>query len=375
MRNFIFGIICLLCTGFAGCEPKPEPEPVPELYQITVSTPENGTITSSLTEAVEGENLTFTATPDNGFLLTSVEVNGEDIWNGETDAAQEVEFVMPAEDIEVSATFVARKYAITVTTSSEGTIAVTADGTPVEAAAESTQINIAATPNTGYEFAKWEITGVAPAAETSATTTFTMPGNDVVIAALYKMLPTETTDPGVVFNGVRWATRNVGAPGKFVGAPEEDGMLYQWNRRVGWSAADPLTSSDGATAWDNTMSESEVWEEANNPCPDGWRTPTWDEVHSLMDYETNTETVSNETSGSDVIFTNDATGESILFPATGFRFAAGGGSAAYDIIGYYWTSDISDYYDNMGTVFLFSGGVQIASLDNGAGIAIRCVAK
>ena len=52
-------------------------------------------------------------------------------------------------------------------------------------------------------------------------------------------------DPGVLINGVRWATRNVDAPGTFTTAPENAGMLYQWNRRVGWSNSEPMVNSNG----------------------------------------------------------------------------------------------------------------------------------
>ena len=54
--------------------------------------------------------------------------------------------------------------------------------------------------------------------------------------------------PGVGINGVVWATRNVGLPGIFVKNPEDAGMLYQWNSKVGWSSTDPLVSTDGS-AW------------------------------------------------------------------------------------------------------------------------------
>jgi len=85
------------------------------------------------------------------------------------------------------------------------------------------------------------------------------------------------------------------------------------------------------------------------------------------------ETVLYETTDTnDVILTNPATEDSILFPASGFRLSDGG-SVAYDTIGYYWTSDASAYYDNAGTVFLFSGGINIASFDYNFAASIRCV--
>jgi len=39
----------------------------------------------------------------------------------------------------------------------------------------------------------------------------------------------DTIDEGVTINGVTWATRNVGAFGKFATHPESPGMFYQWN--------------------------------------------------------------------------------------------------------------------------------------------------
>ena len=61
---------------------------------------------------------------------------------------------------------------------------------------------------------------------------------------------TPTTDPGVHINGVVWATRNVDTPGTFATRPESAGMLYRWNRRIGWSATDPIVDSNGNTTWE-----------------------------------------------------------------------------------------------------------------------------
>ena len=90
-----------------------------------------------------------------------------------------------------------------------------------------------------------------------------------------------TCDEGVEINGLIWATRNVGAPGTFVENPEDPGMFYQWNRRVGWSVTDPLISSKGDTSWDTTVPAGTSWEKENDPCPPGWRVPTDREFESL----------------------------------------------------------------------------------------------
>ena len=94
---------------------------------------------------------------------------------------------------------------------------------------------------------------------------------------------TDTTDAGVLINGVVWATRNVDAPGTFAQNPEDIGMLYQYDRNIGWSSNDPLIASNGSTTWNTTYSYSPVWQEENDPCPCGWRVPTPTELQSLVD--------------------------------------------------------------------------------------------
>ena len=93
----------------------------------------------------------------------------------------------------------------------------------------------------------------------------------------------DSTPLSVKIDGIRWATRNVGAPGTFVQNPEDAGMLYQWNRRVGWSSTNPMVNSDGGTVWDDSTPTGTAWYPENDPCPDGWRVPTRWELQSLFD--------------------------------------------------------------------------------------------
>ncbi|MDR1518400.1 MAG: hypothetical protein LBS52_10025 [Dysgonamonadaceae bacterium] len=92
------------------------------------------------------------------------------------------------------------------------------------------------------------------------------------------------SDKGVVINGITWATRNVDAPGTFTKNPEDAGMFYQWNRKIGWSSASPMVNSDGGTTWDETHIDGSTWEKANDPCPSGWRVPTWFEFERLLNF-------------------------------------------------------------------------------------------
>lgn len=82
-----------------------------------------------------------------------------------------------------------RDYAVTVT----GGTATVAAGTPITRAMEGVEITITAQAPDGKHFVKWVVKagGVTLANETSATTTFTMPANDVTIEAEFAENPVE----------------------------------------------------------------------------------------------------------------------------------------------------------------------------------------
>ena len=84
-----------------------------------------------------------------------------------------------------------RDYAVTVT----GGTATVAAGTPITRAMEGVEVTVTAQAPDGKHFVKWVVKagGVTLANETSATTTFTMPGNDVKIEATYKDAPPSHT--------------------------------------------------------------------------------------------------------------------------------------------------------------------------------------
>jgi len=102
---------------------------------------------------------------------------------------------------------------------------------------------------------------------------------------------------GVNINGVVWATRNVGAPNTFVNKPESDGLFYQWDKNIGWSALNPLTSFPAGKFWSYTNpSGNKEWQKGNNVCPAGWRMPTQAELAGLADVNSEY-TIMNGTSG------------------------------------------------------------------------------
>jgi uncharacterized protein (TIGR02145 family) len=185
-------------------------------------------------------------------------------------------------------------------------------------------------------------------------------------------------DEGVVINGVKWATRNIDKPSTFAANPEDAGMFYQWNRRVGWSTTDPMINSDGGTNWNGTDSEGIVWKKSNDPSPIGWRVPTFEEINTLLD----TDKVSYEWTTENGInggrFTDKVSNKSIFLPATGDR--AFGNSGELNIskeMGSYWSSTPSAQQG-----ISFMSQLRFSSVQAGLfgayrsyGFPVRCVAE
>lgn len=84
----------------------------------------------------------------------------------------------------------------------------------------------------------------------------------------------------VLINGLVWSTVNVGAPGAFASSPDDQGMYYQFNRKIGYP-----NGRQGAAAPDNWPSgytnDGTNWLPENDPSPEGWRVPTTAEMAAL----------------------------------------------------------------------------------------------
>ena len=179
-----------------------------------------------------------------------------------------------------------------------------------------------------------------------------------------------TTDPGVIINGVKWATRNVDAPGTFAANPESFGMFYQWNRRTGW-----IATSVNVSNWDSSVPTGTNWTRANDPCPQGWRVPTRSELQSLVNAQRNLST-RNRVLG---IFLGDANNR-IFMPVVGARdFNNGriiidGGRGHFGI---YWSSSQYEGRSDGRNAWAFSfsnANVTIDNFNKHWGFSVRCVA-
>jgi uncharacterized protein (TIGR02145 family) len=177
----------------------------------------------------------------------------------------------------------------------------------------------------------------------------------------------------LVTEGIEWAKTNVGAPGTFAQKPEDYGMFYQWNNPIGWSSVDPMTPHDGTSSWNPVYMSNfpaPEWVPENDPCPQGWRTPTSKEFAILYATTECEWTTLNGVDG----YRFHSGGVEIFLPAAGCRTNSG---ELYnqERFGYYWESDADEKIQGSGFRLLFSN-TGIRPFDNiqfAYGNAVRCV--
>ena len=180
--------------------------------------------------------------------------------------------------------------------------------------------------------------------------------------------PALTYDAGVVINGVKWATRNIAAPGTFAAKLEDYGMFYKWNSNVAWNNSDPIMSSNGDTTWDGSTPPGDFWEKSNDPSPAGWRVPTYEEQQKLVDKDKVTSEWTNINGVNGRKFTDKISGNSIFLPAAGTRYSNIGVLSEIGIQGCYrnGNNDSCLRFDSNGTSWFGT---------KRSGMSIRAVAE
>jgi len=147
---------------------------------------ENGTVavTGGATAAKAGDTVTLSITPDMGCEFVSLTVNGE--------AIEGNSFVMPAEDVAISAVFKKIDYKITIKPDECGTITV-----DKETAQYGDTVTVTVTPNEGYIVHAVYVNG-----EAIEGTTFKMPAEDVEIFGGYETKGSIETEGGTSPSGI-----------------------------------------------------------------------------------------------------------------------------------------------------------------------------
>ena len=181
------------------------------IYAITSSAGTGGTISPSGSVQVNsGANQTFTITPSTGYTVASVAVDGTSVG-----AVTTYTFTNVTANHTISATFAVRRYTITSSAGTGGTISPSG----------SVQVNSGAnqtftiTPSTGYNVSSVTVDGVSVGAVNTYTFT-NVRANHTIRATFVSRRPVATNDNYTVS---RNSTLNVAAPGVLANDTDPDG--------------------------------------------------------------------------------------------------------------------------------------------------------
>lgn len=151
-------------------------------YNVEVSQPQTGgTISANPTSAKEGDIVSLSATPSDGYLLNKFVVT---YGNGQTvNVNENNQFTMPNSNVKVTATFREKPknvYPISVEPSENGNVSVKASATNGE------EVTVSVNPDEYYELASLTYNGTPITKDDQGNYKFTMPDKAVSISASFK---------------------------------------------------------------------------------------------------------------------------------------------------------------------------------------------
>jgi uncharacterized protein (TIGR02145 family) len=182
---------------------------------------------------------------------------------------------------------------------------------------------------------------------------------------------TSDTDPTVIWRD--FLCHNLGAETSldpFTPAPGLNGNYYQWNTKNTVATVNDVISS----TWNTNISTT--WDAANDPCPEGYRTPTQSEWVGIAVAANNPQIMPKNVS-----WTNSANnfssgymvGPALYLPAAGERNRDNGSLVTRGNVGSYWSTTYSGG-SNASYLHFDSGIIRpsfVYSLS--AGFSIRCI--
>ena len=163
-------------------------------YSVTAETDSNGSISFNPGTYAAGATVTPVITPKDGYMLDTL--TAKETATGAVIAVSNKQFVMPACNVTVKATFKAATYKITGVNSAYGTI--TTNPTSAE---PGTEITITVKPATGYRLAAMTVKDARGNTITPVDNKFTMPASDVKITATFEQLYYDIAIPTAIEHG------------------------------------------------------------------------------------------------------------------------------------------------------------------------------
>lgn len=197
--------MAILAPVLTSCDQEPADTAIE--YTIDVIVGEGGSVAVevegvAVSKAIKGEEVTITATANEGKELYRWEVVSGDVELSGNPAV----FTMPAGDVEIRVEFIdetIEMYTVTVTDDGNGT--ATAN---LETAPEGAEVIIVAKPNVGYDFGKWTVVSdnVSLDDPTDNNPKFIMPAGDVELRAEFVARPFNGYDyiPDEIFREKVW---------------------------------------------------------------------------------------------------------------------------------------------------------------------------
>jgi hypothetical protein len=174
-------------------------------------------------------------------------------------------------------------------------------------------------------------------------------------------------------SGVLWADKNVGAS-----TPYEDGLYFSWGNVIGHTGDDgydfgtgndgPYASTPGAELTGN-IAPSNTYDAARHNMGAPWRMPTVGEFQELVANCDSEWTDEDGVTGRR--FTSRINGNSIFFPASGYR--NGTGLDGHGSRGYYWSSSLSSQTNGYDLYFNSEGVYPADILSRFFGFSVRAV--
>ena len=163
-------------------------------------------------------------------------------------------------------------------------------------------------------------------------------------------------------SGTLWADRNIGAD-----APEKTGDYYRFGETVAFTEESPEYEYDKIEG-DIAGTDRDA---ATVNLGKNYRMPTLDQIKELLDEGAWTWTEQKGVKGMKVTGPN---GNSIFFPAAGFRCRNNGSLYTVGSTGYCWSASVSSYNDSH-LLYFDSGRCCWCSYYRASGLPIRAVAE
>jgi len=159
-----------------------------------------------------------------------------------------------------------------------------------------------------------------------------------------------------------------------------NGDYYQWGSPTPAATRDAIIgtwSTDPPAGWygDNSDATDAKVKSVFDPCPAGYRVPTYDEWQGVFDNNTKTNIPSGTWSSGTDSWTGAMFGDNLFLPAAGERYYIGGALSNRGTYGYYWSSRMRSAPEAYYARFHSGGARMDYDFFRTFGQSIRCIAE